>query len=1063
MRYPQVLKYVGKLIYERGLHYYNKDAIKEFITDNRGIHAVVQDSVKNKSYNVDIILDENDEVIKAKCNCPYWSRCKHIAAVLIRYFNNKMGIGTNSTPEDTRQKEKIIPLHFENPPSPPVQHFIDTLTEHLHHTKIDDGRSWELVFKIKKQRSELKNNFYFIISPALQYIKKDGTRGMIYNFSHRKKYHSMGKAENILSMLLNRDENKDDFFGYINDFINDNDLKLFYTNHNRTIPVEMYEITKTTLTFELTEMRMDDVYFTPVITFQGDSKTSSTKTCEHYPVNTGMIFAVLSNNGSFFYIKNNPDYAYFISTIIKKNPFFTPSDIKFMETSLPQSLGNNVDIRFSAKSIKIIDVSPVPVIIIRTLFGGWVDIQITFDYQGNEISYSREDGFVIHNQTGNNIIVIRKNSRAEDTILASISGYLKDYIADNLYGGNPARYQIECSVSFFLKEFGNIFIEKGFRIRIGKDKTVKKRAGGFKFGITTGINWFDLDIYYYDIDGKKYQLAINSEDLHHGIGKIGDSYLLLNKEDCEKVQALLTLCHKEKNTLRFSKLNFIVIETLYNDNATIENKEINYFYSLFTKLKNINTIPEYPLPEHFPACLRNYQKAGYNWLHFLCQTEVNGCLADDMGLGKTIQTLALLEKLKENKELGLCLLVIPVTTFANWESEITRFAPDLRFIRHAGRKRVQNIEDYNDFDIILVSYHTLRNDIEIFSAMVYDFLILDESQSIKNIFSKTFKAVRILKAKHKLSLTGTPVENNTLELWAQMEFLNPGILGSYNDFKKKFTKPIEEYKDNNASEKLKRIVYPFILRRKKEEVIDDLPEKEIIYKYVEMDIIQREAYSEVSRYYKEKLKATIRQKGIRKSSIEIIEALLRLRQMVLFPFLVSSQYAHINSCKFDLLKEMLDEILGEDHKVLIFSQFVQVLKQLEEYIKMNHIPYAYIDGSTKKRSQEIKRFQENRDIPVFLLSLKAGGLGINLTAADYVILFDPWWNPAIEKQAIDRTHRIGQKQKVIAFKIIVKDSIEEKIIQLQNKKENLVNNIVMSEKRIFKSFDENEIMSFFDV
>jgi SNF2 family DNA or RNA helicase len=229
-----------------------------------------------------------------------------------------------------------------------------------------------------------------------------------------------------------------------------------------------------------------------------------------------------------------------------------------------------------------------------------------------------------------------------------------------------------------------------------------------------------------------------------------------------------------------------------------------------------------------------------------------------------------------------------------------------------------------------------------------------------------------------------------------------------------------------------------------------------------MNSAQREAYNHVSLYYREKVKATIEKKGLKRSSIEIIEALLRLRQMVLFPFLVSPEYAHISSSKFELLKEMLGEILEEQHKVLVFSQFVQVLKQIESYLKDSEIPYSYIDGSTKKRSLQIKQFQEDENIPVFLLSLKAGGLGINLTAADYIFLFDPWWNPAIERQATDRSHRIGQTQKVIAFKMIVKDSIEEKIIDLQNRKEDLVNNIVTNEKNIFKSFNENEILHFFD-
>ncbi|MBN2441295.1 MAG: DEAD/DEAH box helicase family protein [Spirochaetales bacterium] len=1066
MRYPQVLKYVGKLIYERGLNYYNKEMIEEFTLNNKLINATVRGSLKNR-YKVNILIDDNDEVHHADCDCPYWSRCKHIAAVLIRYFNEKNGkiiALPHILPElDLKEKEKIYPLSFENLPSREIRLFCKDIEQQVNYSPVDDGKLWKIVFKIRKQKFEFNENIQFTLSPALQYIKKNGSTGNIYNYTKNRVYSCSDEENEILQKLLCTSEQKDSFFSYLDHFVNNKSLQLYYMHKYKTIPIERCELKKMVLTFELIEIRHDEVLFSPILTFHGENnKVSSTKNISHYPINGGTIFSILSTEGTLFYRKNCPEFAYFVQNIMKKKYLYTPSDIQYLKLHTPSVLAPMIDIQFDARTVSMIDVQPSPIIGVRSLFGGRIDINISFDYMDNEINYNEEDGFIIHKHSGKNITVIRKRNVMEKEILQAIHEYVKDYIPEGYYSNNPSRFQIDYPLYTFLTELGPSFIEKGFRLRIGKEKTLKKHSGAFRYAISSNIDWFNLDIFFVDDNGNKVHVDINLEDLHQGIGKIGDSYLLLNKEDCEKLKQLLSSCRKDKKSLRFSKFDVDVVESLYQDAATIRNEEMTFLYSTFSKLQNSKEIPEYNLPLAFTPVLRNYQKAGYYWLRFLHETNLNGCLADDMGLGKTVQALALLENLKEANNLSLSLLVVPVTTFANWENEMKRFAPNLRVIRHSGRKRPETIEVYSEYDIILLSYHTLRNDIGIFTTRSYDYLILDESQSIKNAFSKTFKAIKILKAKHKLSLTGTPVENNTLELWAQMDFLNPGILGSYNEFKNKFTKPIEEYGNEKASAKLKKIVYPFILRRKKEDVLDDLPEKEIIYKYVEMNSLQKEAYLQVSQYYKEKIRITIEHKGLKKSSIEIIEALLRLRQMVLFPFLVSQEYAHINSSKFDLLKEMLEEILEEKHKVLIFSQFVQVLRKIEEYINGVKIPYTYIDGSTKHRSKQIEEFQKNNDISVFLLSLKAGGIGINLTAADYVILFDPWWNPAIEQQAIDRSHRIGQKQKVIAFKIIVKDSIEEKIITLQNRKEDLVKSIVMNEKNIFKSFDENEILSFFD-
>jgi non-specific serine/threonine protein kinase len=378
-----------------------------------------------------------------------------------------------------------------------------------------------------------------------------------------------------------------------------------------------------------------------------------------------------------------------------------------------------------------------------------------------------------------------------------------------------------------------------------------------------------------------------------------------------------------------------------------------------------------------------------------------------------------------------------------------------------GSARIKDAARLYEYDLIITSYQTMSRDIGLFASMDFHYLILDEAQYIKNSASQTFKAVRSIHAGTRLSLTGTPVENRSHELWSQMDFLNPGLLGSSQDFQNRFARAIEVNKDLKAAETLRKKTSPFILRRKKEDVAPELPDKEEIIFYTEMGPGQWKLYDSIRKQYRSNLKKTLVKNSVGGSLFEILEGLLRLRQAALMPSLIDKKFTRVESCKFEALKEMVSEIISEDHKVLIFSQFVKVLDQLREHFDEKKVDYSYIDGSTRKRAEEIKRFQEDEKRKLFLLSLKAGGVGINLTAADYVIIFDPWWNPAVEAQAIDRSHRIGQTRRVIAYKYIVKNTIEEKMLELQNKKKKLVDDIISDESTLLTSLSRDEIMDLF--
>jgi non-specific serine/threonine protein kinase len=432
-----------------------------------------------------------------------------------------------------------------------------------------------------------------------------------------------------------------------------------------------------------------------------------------------------------------------------------------------------------------------------------------------------------------------------------------------------------------------------------------------------------------------------------------------------------------------------------------------------------------------------------------------------MGTGKSVVTLAFLQSLKER---GLSkrasLLVVPRSLVFNWEREAARFTPRLRLLNHASAERATDVSEFDDYDLIVTTYGLLRRDIEMLMHYEFNYLILDEAQAIKNPLAETAKSARLLRGAHRLTLTGTPVENNTVELWSQFAFLNPGLLGNADYFREEFATPIERKGDEAAAQFLRKMVYPFILRRTKDQVATDLPPRTERQMLCEMEPAQRKFYDDKRNYYRALLLKLIEDEGINNARFKVLEGLLRLRQICNHPRLVQPSFRG-GSAKFELLMETLMTLHAEGHKALVFSQFVKMLKLIQVELKKRRVPFAYLDGQTRDRQERVDAFQEDPSVPFFLISLKAGGVGLNLTAADYVIHVDPWWNPAVEMQATDRTHRIGQLRPVFVHKLIVRDSVEEKILQLQERKRALVTQLIATESSFFKSLTADDVQTLF--
>ncbi|RNI23748.1 DEAD/DEAH box helicase [Rufibacter latericius] len=474
------------------------------------------------------------------------------------------------------------------------------------------------------------------------------------------------------------------------------------------------------------------------------------------------------------------------------------------------------------------------------------------------------------------------------------------------------------------------------------------------------------------------------------------------------------------------------------------------------KLREFEAVEDMPLPVGFKGELRPYQKAGYNWLHFVQQYHFGGCLADDMGLGKTVQTLALLQHRKENGAQTASLLVMPTSLIYNWLAEAQKFTPQLRILTYTGTYRNKSVAQFKHYDLILTSYGIVRLDHEILKKYLFDYVILDESQAIKNPNSNTSISMRELKSKHRLILTGTPVENSTLDLWSQMSFINPGLLGTQNFFKKEFLRPIEKLKDEQKTRRLHALIKPFILRRHKSQVAKELPEKIEHVTYCKMTEEQEHAYEETKSYYRNKILKNIEEQGAAKSQFMLLQGLMKLRQIANHPRMADPT-SEAESGKLGEVLRLTKTVVNEGHKVLIFSQFVKHLDLVRAALDERKIKYAYLDGSTKDRQAQVSNFQNDPKLPVFLISLKAGGVGLNLTAADYVFILDPWWNPAVEAQAIDRAHRIGQQNTVFTYKFITKNSVEEKILALQDKKLQMVSDLISTDEAVIKRLTKEDI------
>jgi hypothetical protein len=482
------------------------------------------------------------------------------------------------------------------------------------------------------------------------------------------------------------------------------------------------------------------------------------------------------------------------------------------------------------------------------------------------------------------------------------------------------------------------------------------------------------------------------------------------------------------------------------------------------RLRGFAGVEPRPAPPGFRGDLRGYQQLALGWARLLEQLGFGGCLADDMGLGKTIQVLAILVSRKQRRPRSdpeapvTSLVVVPRSLVFNWKQELARFAPSLSVVDHSGTDRAADGDGLGDVDVVLTTYGVLRRDVDWLSEVPFDYCVLDEAQAIKNPHSKAAKATRRLRARNRLALSGTPVENHLLELWSLFAFLNPGMLGSQQSFRRWMRRHEDE---TRARASLAALVRPFLLRRTKQEVAPELPPREDHRLLCPLGPRQRALYDRLREACRAEVMAQMEQQGVGQSNVQVLEALLRLRQAACHAALADPSLRRVPSAKLDMLLDKLKEVRAGGHKALVFSQFVKLLALVRERLDEAGVPYAYLDGRTRDRQAKVEQFQADPDCPLFLISLKAGGLGLNLTAAEYVFLLDPWWNPAVEAQAVDRTHRIGQDKPVFAYRLVAEDTIEQKMLRLQEQKRELADAVIQSDQGFLSRLTPDDLRHLF--
>ncbi len=1048
------------IYFERGFHYFkngfvNKLEFKRYTPNSMSIKSSVFGS-GTSTYRQDILISslENGAIhINGECTCPVSFNCKHIVASLLQYLADEDN-------QETASQRKSIQW---------LQDFSRT-------TQVEKKEKQEefMIYRLFEDGHYKIQDVKFIKTKRLKNGKL-GKGTQLHNVIHEPhRYRYLDTDDKAIIQVLNSVTTNQ----WSDDVTLEGELGAIALKKMIDTKRCYYRDSLQVLT--LSEESIEVEFFWENIDLE---KSKITSNLPKYGTFIPTVPAMYIDATNHTLHKINSKYDVQTIILLLDAPVVEIADInQFMHKAF--DLIPDIDIPLPKEfDYKEIEVSPTPLLLLdsgKDEEGGIIHfMRLSFLYKERELPLFPQKSFFRYQEEDISYKIIRDTDK-EDKAIQTIQSYgfqLKKSEDEALFFSFavPDKQTALERWRVFLKEGVDTLKEANWVVKVdekfdfqfeyGQDFVIESQKSE-----TNG--WFNLsyEVTLADTTISLLPLIVSLLGEYDSVEALPKKLNLALEDgrflhiDADEIKPILTTIfelyeHVDRDKISLQAHDAHLVSGFEDNN--IHWKGSDELAELSKKLQSFDGIKKAKASKKLAATLREYQQTGLNWINFLYEYQFGGILADDMGLGKTLQTLSFLQR---QKELGLLtqptLIVMPTSLIGNWKSEIKKFTNTLSVLSLYGSDRAKLFDSIQEFDIILTTYQLSLRDQEKFDKVLFDYIILDEAQKIKNPKAKMTLAIKSFSAKHRLALSGTPMENHLGELWSIFDFLMPGFLGNLTFFKKKYQNPIEKENDFLIQEKLKRKIAPFMLRRTKDAVLEELPQKVEIIQNVTFGKKQALLYENIRLTMEKKVRDAIADKGLSRSHITMLDALLKLRQICCDPSLLPIKEASTlgESAKLETLFELVEELLAEGRKILIFSQFTSMLKIIQEKIEQKGINYALLTGATRKREEVIEKFKKS-DCPLFLISLKAGGVGLNLVEADTVIHYDPWWNPAVENQASDRAHRIGQTKTVFIYKLIVENSIEEKILQLQEKKKNLQEGMYDTSKDKAEKLDAEDLLS----
>lgn len=1087
----QALKNIcGNVIYSRGLDMYLRNKVRRIeakvekhpvLGDSLlSIDSLVQSSFGSKDYEVEVEINNRNNRIRYSCDCEYAETteqiCKHVVAVILKWG---------------REKESIMKKHASLSTAKASQ-FIDYMknimtSNHLSLKEINIEVKFEFDSSDKNSSSiELKigEERRYVVKNMREFLKAVITNQEIQfgkNFTFDPVIHGFGKDDKRLVDLLIEIYEVDKRIGGHN-----NGFPRYFGQPAGLISGKKIFLTEKQVKrfFEIIKERsfdavIDDISLENTVILEEDMPLEFNLKLkeEALVINAGKDMPVpMTEDGEYFFYKGSiyhPSsdqrklYLPFYNELIKskaRSIVFGKDDIdKAASYIIPTMKSISSKINIDKKLEKRFLEEPLKIVVYLDKEGEGVSASIAFQYGNHQINPANEKDIAEDDK----VLIRDMNKELQFIGLVKSMGFYEDKPKFML---KAEEQMIDFMTEGIgkLQELAEVYYSESFKeIKIYNSSNIKS---------SIKLNDEDLLEFSFNIEGidkrelKEVLNALKQKKKYFKLKKGG--FVALQSKELQDIGSMVEFLDikdsdLEKEKILLSKYNALYIDQNLKGNNMTYVERNRKFRELVNNIKEVQEL-DFRVPEHLEDIMRGYQKFGFKWLKTLASCGFGGILADEMGLGKTLQTIAFIEsEVIENKgHRKPCLVVAPSSLVYNWKSEIEKFAPSLKTLVVSGSKdeREEKRRAIEEADVVITSYPLIRRDIEEYKEIKFRYCILDEAQQIKNPSSINAQSVKEIKAQGYFALTGTPIENTLTELWSIFDFLMPGYLLSHGKFLKKYETPIVKNKEVEALEQLNKHVKPFILRRLKKDVVKELPPKIEHKLIVEMTEEQKKLYAAYIAEAKSEIDSEIKEKGFNKSKIKILSTLTRLRQICCDPSVFVENYEG-ESGKMEALDNILEESINEGHRILLFSQFTTVLKNISKRLEKNSIEYMYLDGQTKieDRGTMVEEFNEGRG-NIFLISLKAGGTGLNLTGADVVIHFDPWWNPAVEDQATDRAHRIGQQKTVEVIKLIAQGTIEEKIYNLQEKKKDIIKSVMSeesSEESLISQMSQDDIEKLF--